>query len=387
MAFVSVSGWPVISGASVRARGYGGGEKLDKAGRTRTVARSSKCRKVGVRMVGNDGGGGEGSKKDKERRDENSKPDDERLVQALELSYVGVWVALGTKGVGEDYLNALKAFILATIAAYERGYTLSAVLLELQINSSFTQNARKLGLSDDQIANASLSDSDKKTREYWLQLVYLTLSYLRHTPPTPPLPPPADPQKLDQLVRFVVDQYKRGFTLDGMKLEQSLNASSTSTSTGSPDTASPDPRAAQMSRAQASIRSQWMRIVQNEIPQAKRATALSILLVQTVLANACHANFENKRFKVVLPEVLSMIPSFRDWTRGPFLLHALDVAELWWQYKSHPRAPLASHECELQTLNCLICADAKQKVGTIRAIVLINKVPISPANHVLARHQ
>jgi len=187
--------------------------------------------------------------------DPDSSRTSNRIVKALEVSFAKVWVSLGLHGVGEEYSNAIRAFILATIAAYESGYSLSQLKLELQVNSEFITQAQKLGLTDEQIQSFSMSSADKQTRDYWLLLVYLTLHYLRHSPPYPVPPAPADELRVSSLVEFVCEQRKRGFSLDGMKLEARLKQD------GSKNTALESEEEQRRSRAAAAVRSQWMRIV------------------------------------------------------------------------------------------------------------------------------
>eukprot|EP00184_Porphyridium_aerugineum_P007833 CAMPEP_0184692640 /NCGR_PEP_ID=MMETSP0313-20130426/1035_1 /TAXON_ID=2792 /ORGANISM="Porphyridium aerugineum, Strain SAG 1380-2" /LENGTH=216 /DNA_ID=CAMNT_0027150483 /DNA_START=182 /DNA_END=832 /DNA_ORIENTATION=+ len=180
------------------------------------------------------------------------------LVQGIETSYVRVWLALLSSGLGTEYENAIKDFITFAIGAYEKGYTLPGFLLELSHSSTFRKNAEKLGLSQEQVSKASLSEADQKAREYWLTLVFSTLAYMRHMPPNPPPAPPSDPLGFQNMVRYVVEQRKKGFSLEGMKLEQRL---SNSLDSGiNPDRAQAF-KESNLTPAQSSIRSQWMRIV------------------------------------------------------------------------------------------------------------------------------
>jgi len=190
-----------------------------------------------------------------------------KLVQRLELSFVQVWIVLGQSGVGDAYYDALKAFIAAAVDAYERGYTLAALLLEIRVSSAFAARAEKLGLTPEQIQGIELSDGDKQVREYWLRLVYLTLAQLRHSPDTAPVGKMEDPVGMKPLVQFVVEQKRRNFTLEGMKLEMQM-AESGSTKFVDDDRPSDAKQSVEQSdkernliRARAAVRSQWMRIV------------------------------------------------------------------------------------------------------------------------------
>lgn len=197
----------------------------------------------------------------------NDIPDSElpvgkRIVKALELSFVRVWIALSFQGVGELYEDALKTFVMATIAAYEHGFSLPALQLELQVHSAFQEKAEQLGLTEQEIRKIRLSELDRKTRDFWLLLVYLTLAELKHTPPNPPPRPPEDVMKVMPLVKYVCEQHKRGFSFEGMKLEAAMRQQ-TSSEPEINDNPMLDAQRKEMerrSRAQASLRSQWMRI-------------------------------------------------------------------------------------------------------------------------------
>lgn len=151
-----------------------------------------------------------------------------------------------TSGVGEQYNNAIQAFVVACIAAYKAGYSLTALRLEL--------STRELK-STDTNRDISLTEQEKDTRLVWISLVYLTLA--RFSFKSERTPPDVRDELagtkfadlasgLFRLVDTVCEAAKKGYNLDSFKLELRLKM---------------DPADKELSGAQSSIRSQWSRIV------------------------------------------------------------------------------------------------------------------------------
>lgn len=151
-----------------------------------------------------------------------------------------------TNGVGPAYNQAIRAFVLAAAASYKAGYSLTALKFELS-----THEKRGVIMGQD----IQLNDDEKRTRLIWLALVYATLSRYRF---------PSERGVLDArkelseselsdiaraifaLVDSVCDAAQRGYDLQRFKLELNLKK---------------DKDAPPLDANQASIRSQWARIV------------------------------------------------------------------------------------------------------------------------------
>jgi len=166
------------------------------------------------------------------------------ITEVLEIAYRKAWVALSTTGTGEAYAAAIKEFVLACVTAYKSGYSIAALNLELYMNQKIT--------GDEKLDSVlTLSDGEKKARQTWIELVYLTLNHRGFAREQAP-PKPDDHMGLENLVRVITDAHKRGYTLDTFKLEESLRTA---------DTGPPSPELERLNKAQKSIRSQFMRIV------------------------------------------------------------------------------------------------------------------------------
>lgn len=151
-----------------------------------------------------------------------------------------------TKGVGREYEEAIQAFVVACVAAYKAGYSITALKLELSANAIDGQYMGR---------DISLNEQEKETRLIWITLVYLTLGRCGFKSDNPPPPVSKDLKGtklepllvgLSGLVESVCDAAKRGYNLQTFKMELNFK---------SPEGSS------QMSSAQANVRSQWSRIV------------------------------------------------------------------------------------------------------------------------------
>lgn len=174
--------------------------------------------------------------------DQNPVPEGKVITRALELSFRAVWVHLVTQGVGQAYEAAIQEFVIACIAAFKAGYSLTALQFELSNNEI-------------QYKNTGLTEKEKETRLTWITLVYLTLQKVAFKSEKA-VPKVRDDlgesnvgkmvNGLTGLVENVVEAARKGFDLQRFKMELSLRS----------DTASD-----QLSGAEISIRSQWSRIV------------------------------------------------------------------------------------------------------------------------------
>lgn len=173
-------------------------------------------------------------------------PDGQTICKMLEVTFRNVWLRLMTSGVGAAYDAAIQAFVVACIAAYKTGYSLTALKFELSANEVRGNVMGK---------DIRLTEQEKETRMIWLILVYMTLArYGFKSERTPP--PVASDLKgtsmeklvggLNALVDSVCDAAARGYNLQTFKMELSLMKA---------DGEKP------LSGAEASIRSQWTRIV------------------------------------------------------------------------------------------------------------------------------
>ena len=95
-----------------------------------------------------------------------------------------MWLRLYISGADENYSAALKEFVQASVAAYDQGYSMQALLLELR--------RHELETGDPMVdKTVRLTDQERQTREVWLVLVYLTLhrvNYVSKKALTPPRP-------------------------------------------------------------------------------------------------------------------------------------------------------------------------------------------------------
>lgn len=178
--------------------------------------------------------------------------------------------------------SAIQEFIIGAVSAYKSGYSLAALALELKQNEVRTGDAAL-------DASLRLSDREEATRRVWLLLIYLTLAAKAFEPSAgvdpasllsgaetaavglevltdagdggggeggdpaaaaaPRSPPPDGAEAVDRfrgLVADVTGAAAKGYTLDSLKLEQSLALRDGEQG---------------LSAAEASVRSQFMRII------------------------------------------------------------------------------------------------------------------------------
>lgn len=132
----------------------------------------------------------------------------EGLAECLECSFVHACIQLAT-----GIVDPLKFFIATAVAAYERGFTLSALQLELSMLTT-------------QSAGRPLMREELDLRTVWLSLVYLALGKVQHPSEASALvgaSVPADiRQKFECFVSDVVDARADGASLPSLKLEDML---------------------------------------------------------------------------------------------------------------------------------------------------------------------
>lgn len=126
----------------------------------------------------------------------------------LEVSFVNACMQLST-----GYVDTLKLFIAAALTAYERGFTVNA--LNLELSQCPTQTAGR-----------PLMQEEVELRSVWLCLVYLTLANVQHRSEAPEAvgaSVPADiRQKFQTFVYDVVNAAQGGYTLESLKLEDMM---------------------------------------------------------------------------------------------------------------------------------------------------------------------
>lgn len=196
-------------------------------------------------------------------------PEGSLLTQALEVSFRNVWIRLMTSGVGQEYNDAIVAFVVAVAAAYKAGYSINALKFELAANE------RTDVIEGRSIA---LNEQEKETRLIWIVLVYLTLKSCRFTSERE-LPNVADELSgtkledllsgLTSLVEAIREAERKGFSLEAFKME--LNVQSQTASSDK----STESKVDSFTGPQANIRSQWSRIVFSTlriIPEAQKGS-------------------------------------------------------------------------------------------------------------------
>ncbi len=151
------------------------------------------------------------------------------------MSFRSVWFRLFTTGAD----IALKDFVTTAVSAYDCGYSLPALILELGRN--------EIATGDPNVDKTErFTDQERQTREIWLVLIYHTLDRLNYKPQSTAIRPskPDHALGLDTFVDTTCEALKAGFSLEGFKLELSLRKS-----------------LQPLSPAQLSLWSQWTRIV------------------------------------------------------------------------------------------------------------------------------
>lgn len=193
-------------------------------------------------------------------------PSGSSITKILEVTFRAVWIKLMTVGVGEDYETALKQFVMGCMAAYKAGYSLMALKLELAANElgKVKVGVDEKGMVQEQgetvknggktiEVDVGLRQQEKDTRMVWIKLVYLTLDRFRYVQESAPVPLETASRGTDDeemvrglaaLVQSTVDASRRGYTLQTLKMENMMKG-----------------QQKELTPAEKSIRSQWMRIV------------------------------------------------------------------------------------------------------------------------------
>ena len=134
------------------------------------------------------------------------------VAQILEVTFVNACMQLAT-----GYVDTLKLFIAAALTAYERGFTVNALNLELQTAG--------------QTAGRPLMQEEVDLRTVWLSLVYLTLANVRHESEASEAVGASVPaeirSKFQTFVYDVVNAAQGGYTLESLKLEDMLRRQGT----------------------------------------------------------------------------------------------------------------------------------------------------------------
>ena len=127
------------------------------------------------------------------------------VAQILEVTFVNACMQLAT-----GYVDTLKLFIAAALTAYERGFTVNALSLEL-------------AQCPTQTAGRPLMQEEVDLRSVWLSLVYLTLANVRHESQAPEAVGASVPAEIrsqfQTFVYDVVNAAQGGYTLESLKLE------------------------------------------------------------------------------------------------------------------------------------------------------------------------
>ena len=135
------------------------------------------------------------------------------VAQILEVTFVNACMQLAT-----GYVDTLKLFIAAALTAYERGFTVNALNLEL-------------AQCPTQTAGRPLMQEEVKLRSVWLSLVYLTLANVRHESEASESVGASVPaeirSKFQTFVYDVVNAAQGGYTLESLKLEDMLRRQGT----------------------------------------------------------------------------------------------------------------------------------------------------------------
>ncbi|EKX44834.1 hypothetical protein GUITHDRAFT_139457 [Guillardia theta CCMP2712] len=160
------------------------------------------------------------------------------LCRDLELSFRKVWLRLYTSGADENYSMALKEFVKATVMAFDRGYSIQALIFELGRHEMETGDPnidKTIRLTEQERDVREHSRVTYKVPQVWLTLIYLTLHRLQYKSKSGESPPlPEDTRALQALVQNTCNALEAGFTLEGLKLELSLRKSQENQETMTP---------------------------------------------------------------------------------------------------------------------------------------------------------
>lgn len=133
------------------------------------------------------------------------------IAALLEVTFVRACMQLSS-----GYVDTLKLFIAAAFAAYERGFTINALGLELSMSTT-------------QTAGRPLMEDEVELRQVWLCLVFLTLAEVGHPSAAARACGESVPEDVrDNFERFVGDVVaakRNGFTLETLKLEDLIRRS------------------------------------------------------------------------------------------------------------------------------------------------------------------
>lgn len=133
------------------------------------------------------------------------------IASLLEATFVNACMQLQT-----GYVDTLKLFIASAVSAYEQGFAVPALLLEL-------------GQIEVSTAGRSLMQEEVDLRTLWVGLVYLTAQQLFH--PTQGggdmggTVPPDIRSKFNTFVYDVVNAKRGGWTFQTLKLEELMRSS------------------------------------------------------------------------------------------------------------------------------------------------------------------
>ena len=135
------------------------------------------------------------------------------IAALLEVTFVQACMQLSS-----GYVDTLKLFIAAALTAYERGFTVNALSLEL-------------AQCPTQTAGRPLMQEEVDLRSVWLSLVYLTLANVRHESEALEAVGASVPaeirSKFQTFVYDVVNAAQGGYTLESLKLEDMLRRQGT----------------------------------------------------------------------------------------------------------------------------------------------------------------
>ncbi|CAM9401753.1 unnamed protein product [Chrysoparadoxa australica] len=137
-----------------------------------------------------------------------------------------------------DYQGGMKSFIRAIISAYESGYSVPSITLELSMHPG-------------QSAGRPLMAEETELRQLWMTLVYLTLEKVRwpqFVEHAARIDPPFK-AKFELFVENIVEARRRGYDLERLKLEEMMR--------GGGSGAEGEPR----TPVEAAVLSQSMRVV------------------------------------------------------------------------------------------------------------------------------
>lgn len=134
------------------------------------------------------------------------------IAAALEVSFVQACVQLAS-----GYVDCLKLFIGAAVGAYEQGFTIAALTLELSQCAT-------------QTAGRPLMAEEVDLRTVWISLVYLTLENVAHpiksgSANAGASVPEDTRQKFRTFVYDVVNAKAAGYTFEALKLEDVVRRS------------------------------------------------------------------------------------------------------------------------------------------------------------------